>query len=102
MITGLRRRAERDHAAIVGAVDASLRSLPPRQQLTGDEAYRVLFELDTLLAELAARGADEVVAEARALVAESLRSMDGWTVVDRGRVINPLLDVRNLVAGVGC
>ena len=102
MITGLRRRAERDHAAIVGAVDASLRSLPPRQQLTGDEAYRVLFDLDTFLAELAARGADEVVAEARALVAESLRSMDGWTVVDRGRVINPLLDVRNLVAGVGC
>ena len=102
MITGLRRRAERDHAAIVGAVDASLRSLPPRQQLTGDEAYRVLFDLDTFLAELAARGADEVVAEARALVAESLRSMDGWTVVDRGRVINPLLDVRYLVAGVGC
>ena len=56
MITGLRRRAERDHEAIVGAVDASLKGLPPRQQLTGDEAYRVLFDLDTFLAELAAGG----------------------------------------------
>ena len=96
MIAGLRRRAGRDHDAIVGAVDASLQGLPPRQQLTGDEAYRVLFDLDTFLAELAA--GDECTAAARVVVAESLQSMDGWTVVDRGRVINPLLDVRNLVA----
>ena len=98
MITGLRRRAGRDHDAIVVAVDASLQGLPPRRQLTGDEAYRVLFDLDTFLAELAAGGADERTSEARAVVADSLRSLDGWTVVDRGRVEDPLLDVRNLVA----
>ena len=98
MIAGLRRRAGRDHDAIVGAVDASLQGLPPRQQLTGDEAYRVLFDLDTFLAEFAAGGGDECTAAARVVVAESLQSMDGSTVVDRGRVINPLLDVRNLVA----
>jgi hypothetical protein len=97
VITGLRRRAERDHEAIVGAVDASLKGLPPRQQLTGDEAYRVLFDLDTFLAELAAGGDDELTSEVRAVVGESLQSMDGCTVIDRGRVINPLLDVRNLV-----
>ncbi|MBL8777071.1 MAG: hypothetical protein JNK12_14105 [Acidimicrobiales bacterium] len=98
MIAGLRRRAERDHDAILGAVDASLQDLPPRRQLTGDEAYRVLFDLDTFLAELAAGSEDERTSEARAVVAESLRSLDGWTVVDRGRVEDPLLDVRNLVA----
>ena len=98
MIAGLRRRSGRDHDAIVVAVDASLQGLPPRRQLTGDEAYRVLFDLDTFLAELAAGSEDERTAAARDVVAESLRSMDGWTVVDRGRVEDPLLDVRNLVA----
>ena len=98
MIVGLRRRSGRDHAGIVAAVDASLQSLPPRRQLTGDEAYRLLFELDTFLAELAEGGDDELTSQARAVVTESMRSLDGWTVVDRGRVEDPLLDVRNLVA----
>ena len=97
MSTGLREGCERDHRAIVGAIEGSLKNIKPRQQLTGDEAYRVLFDLDTFLAELAAGGDDELTSEVRAVVGESLQSMDGCTVIDRGRVINPLLDVRNLV-----
>ncbi len=94
------RRDDWSNEALVAAVDASLQSLPPRRQLTGDEAYRLLFDLDTYLAEVAEDGGGQVTAEARAVIAESMRGMDGWSVVDRGRVENPLLDVRNLVAGV--
>ncbi len=96
MIAGTRRREGHSRESMVAAVDASLQSLPPRRQLTGDEAYRLLFDLDTYLAEVAADGGD--VDEARAVLNQSLRGMDGWAVVDRGRVENPLLDVRNLVA----
>ena len=64
---------------------------------TPTNAYFPASGATTDTIELAAGGDDELTSEVRAVVGESLQSMDGCTVIDRGRVINPLLDVRNLV-----
>jgi hypothetical protein len=72
-------------------IDAVLHSLAPRRIMTWDEAVEMLFEVR--------EGIDvpEVKASVHAIVDRALGSFGSSSLVDRSRVLDPLLDIRNAV-----
>ncbi len=93
LLTGGRRSTLRTRTGqeVVHEVDASLACLPPRQMVEAAEAYLLLDDLDTFVS------GSEFAHAAHAILEPSMASMAGCTVVDRARIVDPLLDVRNLV-----
>ncbi len=93
LLTGSRRSALRTRSGqdVVHEVDATLACLPPREMLEAGEAYLLLDDLDTFVS------GSEFAHAAHAILEPSMASIAGCTVVDRSRIVNPLLDVRNLV-----
>lgn len=93
LLTGGRRSALRTRTGqeVVHEVDATLACLPPRQMVEAAEAYLLLDDLDTFVS------GSEFAHAAHAILEPSMASMAGCTVVDRARIVDPLLDVRNLV-----
>jgi hypothetical protein len=72
-------------------IDAVLHSLAPRRMMTWDEAVEMLFEVR--------EGIDvpEVKASVHAIVDRAVGSLGSSSLVDRGCVLDPLLDIRNVV-----
>jgi hypothetical protein len=72
-------------------IDAVLHSLAPRRIMTWDEAVEMLFEVR--------EGIDvpEVRSSVHAIVEHALVSLGSSSLIDRGRVLDPLLDIRSVV-----
>jgi hypothetical protein len=72
-------------------IDAMLHSVAPRRIMTWDEAVEMLFEVR--------EGIDvpEVKASVHAIVDRALGSFGSSSVVERSRVLDPLLDIRSAV-----
>jgi hypothetical protein len=75
-------------ARAIHRIDAMLHSLAPRRIMTWDEAVEMLYEVR--------EGIDvpEVKASVHAIVDRALGSFGTSSLVERSRVLDPLLDIR--------
>jgi hypothetical protein len=82
---------EMREARALHRIDAVLHSLAPRRIMTWDEAVEMLYEVR--------EGIDvpEVRASVHAIIDRAVGSFGSSSLVDRSRVLDPLLDIRNAV-----